>query len=360
MNVALTLFRSLGLVVLLPALLAACSEPPPVAAPVRPVKTVVITDSHSGEVRSYPGKIRAAERVDLAFQVPGRLIHLNVHNGQEIERDYIIAQLDGRDFESSLKAATATFQRAKLEYRRAQELVAKQLISQSEFDRQRAERDIAEAAAEQAQKAYDDTFLRAPFAGVVAKRYVENYGDVTAKQPIVSLQNNAQLEVVVNVPEITVQRYEKEEHRIEAVARFETLPGEKFELELKEFVTEADPQTQTFEIVMLLQPPEAFSVLPGMSVSVDVTLPAIDGATHFLLPAAAVFAEPTGGDGQFVWVIEEDTMTVNPVPVEVGSLRAGEIEILTGVALGMRVVTAGVHYLREGDKVRLLADRPEH
>ncbi len=348
--------RSLLLTLTSVFIISGCSETVEPTKLVRPVKSMLVADHHAASVMVFPGKIRAADKVDMAFQVPGQIKILNAVNGQRVAQGTVLAQLDSRDFESNLKAAKAEYQRAQADFRRFKELVERQLISKADFDRQRALRDIAEANVEKAQKALDDTKLVAPFSGVVAHRYADNFEDVNAKQPILSLQNMASLEVVVQVPENAIpqnQDMEIMQEEIEAFARFNGLPDRLFDLQMKEFTLDADPRTQSFELVLQMATPNNLSIYPGMSATVEATMPMMD-EKHLLIPAAAVFASAVDNDQQFVWVINSDALTVSKLPVAVGSLQGDKIEIISGIEVGMRIVTAGVNYLAEGDAVRLM------
>jgi RND family efflux transporter MFP subunit len=340
------------------AFLMGCSEPPIEEKVIRPVKSILVEAHHAGVVRNLPGKVRAADKVDLAFQVSGRMTHMDVLSGQRVIKNTVLARLDSRDYDSNVKAARAEYNRAQSDFLRAKELVAKNLVSKSDFDNKRAQRDIAETKVEKSAKALEDTQLKAPFAGLVTTRYVTNFQDVQAKQPIVSLQNISSLEVVVHVPENAIPKNltANQLDEVEAFASFEGVRDKQFELSIKEFEGEADPITQLFTLVWEMDYPESLSIYPGMSVAVELVLPVKTEDSTLMLPSTSVFADQSGGDAQFVWVIDLETLQVHRQEVIIGALRADKIEIISGVDVGMQVVTAGVNYLSEGDVVRLITD----
>jgi RND family efflux transporter MFP subunit len=141
-------------------------------------------------------------------------------------------------------------------------------------------------------------------------------------------------------------------------ASFESRPGERFDLDLREIATRADPATQTFKITFTMPAPEGFLVFPGMTATVTADLSEIDTRDDALfLPATAVTADKQLEP--FVWIVEEPAMTVRKVPVTVGRLTGHSIEITEGLEAGNRVVVAGVGYLAEGMTVRLMAQREE-
>lgn len=321
---------------------------------VRPVKSMVVGAADGVSRRVFPGKIRAAKQVDLSFQVAGQLRELKVLNGQTVARDEILAELDDRDFVSNLKAAEAEFSLAQADFERSGALVKRQLVSRSEYDQMRAQRDIAEANVERARKALSDTRLRAPFAGVVAHRYVENFQDINAKQPIVSLQNSVNLEVVINIPENSILTLNENRDFVTISAAFDSLPGRSFPLTVKEYSTDTNPTTQSYEVVLLMERPADVNLFPGMTASVTAELQTPQTQTASLwIPLAAVFADREGKDSQYVWVVNPQTLTVARREVSTGGLRSDQVEITGGLHTGERIVTAGVHYLQADDKIRL-------
>ncbi len=351
-TVYLSLFASL-------VLLAACGEQAseiPAEATLRPVKSVVVNGTGSSKQWHFPGKVRAFEKVDLSFQVSGQLTQLNVLSGQEVKAGHILAELDQRNFASDAKAAQAELDRASAEFNRMGPLLEKRLVSQSEFDQKRAQRDIAEARLEQAKKALDDTQLKAPFDGVIANRSVENFEDITAKQTIMSLQNPEALEVIINIPENRIVELDAERDFIQSFASTTADPSKQYALDLREYSTEVDPATQTYEAILNLIATEEDRIFSGMSVDVLLTSTRKQSDT-FWLPASAVIADRENIDTKIVWVLSQQAASeqyqVSKREITIGKLENENIEILTGINSGERIVTAGSHYLRNGDLVKL-------
>lgn len=352
--------------VLLSALLAlicsACSDESTVEEkPVRPVVSIIAGGENANLQRNFPGKINASRQVDLAFQVPGRLIELPVIKGQHVKAGSPLAKLDTRDYESNLKAAQAKVLRTQAEFKRAEELVKKQLVSRSDFDKKTAERDIAAADAEKVKKALEDATLTAPFDGVIGNTFVENFEDVSAKQPILSLQGGTGYEVVINIPENSVLRISEDVRgKITSYATFDSLPDRQFPLTIKEAALEADPTTQTYEVALLMEEPgDDLTILPGMSVTVVATMPQSQTEAGISIPVTALFSNREGGKGQYIWIIQPNSMTVSLRKVAIDRIEGDRVQIIQGLQAGERVVSAGVHYLQEGDKVRLFQVDPE-
>jgi len=338
-------------------LIQGCSEEPEVKAEViRPVKSILIVESSGDQTRTLPGKVQAAKRVDLSFQVSGPLVDLPIKRGQEVKKGQVLAKIDPRDFKSKLRAAEAEFKRAKADVERVRPLVKKNLVSKADVGRYEAVYDVAGADLEQARKAFSDTSIIAPFSGAVADIFVENFQDVQAKQSVLSLQDNSNLEIVVQVPEREIVGRGSNKN-LELKVFFETLPGTEFPATVKEFATEADANTQTYEVVLGIDVPSDLNLLPGMSASVvALKKMKVGQEKKIYVPVTAVFKDPTGKNKQYVWLVGQDK-TVKRQDIVVGALSNSQVEITTGLSIGQRVVSAGVHYLVEGQKVKLTSQK---
>lgn len=305
----------------------------------------------------FPGRVRAMQRVELAFNVPGQIVELPVTEGDAVPVGALLARLDPASYQTALDLAQAELDAATAEFERVRQLWEKrQAVARAEVDRKRTAMEVARSRFAAAQKDLADTRLTAPFAGVVARRLVETFQNVQAKEPVLSLQNPDALEIVIHVPERVVRG---EPRRAAGFAVFDDLPERRLPLTLKSFATEADPQTQTYEVVLSLTPPPDLRVLPGMGVEV---LPesttaegnaAADGTAPVLIPISAVVAAADGTPT--VWVVDPETGHVSRRTIETGALQDAEVTVLSGLTPGERIVTAGVHSLRDGMRVHPLA-----
>lgn len=332
-----------------------------VAEVLRPVKTLVIEPGVLLTGRKYPGKVRASEKVDLAFQVGGPLIELPVKRGQRVEKGELLGRIDPRDYENDLAAKTAEEERTRTYYERIAEAVKTGAVSKTDLSNAKADYEKAVAERRIADKALEDTYLLARFTGVVADRYVENYQNVKPKEYIVSLQDITSVEVEVNVPEqrIGTESREDEEEKYRFVVKFDYLPGRQFDVEIKEFAMEADPRTQTFLATFVMPSPEDLIILPGMTGTVYEYLKeteAVDADT-FLVPVEAVVVDGLGN--YYMWVVgpwQDDSWRVHRQDIEVGEMIGGDIIVTGGVKAGMRIAAGGVHLLQDGQEVRRLED----
>ncbi|MDD1625313.1 MAG: efflux RND transporter periplasmic adaptor subunit, partial [Methylococcaceae bacterium] len=216
----------------------------------------------------------------------------------------------------------------------------------------RADLQSAEAALAAARDQLNYTRLRAPFTGVIARKYVDNYQEVTVKEPILSLQNMTDVEVLVDVPESMMVPIRKAKPRV--FADFAADPSRSFELKIKEVALLADNLTQTYQVVMVMPAPTGIRILPGMTatVSIEFGSMAADEST-IIVPAIAVWADDAGHP--MVWVVDTKTMAVHRRAVTTGDLTGVDsIKVTAGLNPDEVIAISGVSKLQEGQVVRKL------
>tara|TARA_Y100000782_G_scaffold115310_1_gene156828 strand:+ start:2127 stop:3302 length:1176 start_codon:yes stop_codon:yes gene_type:complete len=339
-------------------LLTACTEQAAqsdVEQVVRPVKLFNINSNSDQAIRSFPAEVVANQGSYLAFRVNGELLEFPALAGQHVEKGELLAKLDPEDFELQYEERKARFELAESQLERVQKLFDRSIASQSELDQATANKQVAESAMKIAKTNLDNSELRAPFAGTVAKVFVKNFENIQAKQNILRLETRDLMDVVIQIPEKLIARIDKDvQYQPEVV--FDGYPDKSYQLTIKEFDTQADPTTLTYKVVFSLPVPEDFNLLAGMTGRVDIDLSKITSSqsAYTLLPVEAVFSEPTEPEGKnsYVWVFDENSGQVHKRAVKVGQLHRDGIEVLSGIEKGQTVVAAGVHFLEEGMKVR--------
>jgi membrane fusion protein, multidrug efflux system len=335
------------------ALLAACGAPsePPEHAP-RLVETLVLGAPERPAIRQFPGEVRADQRAELAFRVSGPLVQLPIQEGQQVAAGELLARIDPRDFDNERQWREADFIESQSLFQRVARAFGSGAVSVAERDQVRARYEVAAAELALAEKTLADTELRAPFAGRVARRLVENFQTVQVGQAILILEDISRLEVRIQLPEQDVVQLPPDVSMLGTavgLVNFETLPGQTFPATVKELDTRADARTNTYRVVLSLPRPEDGNILPGMSANFIPGYDVVTSRPVYSLPVAAVQATADGR--AFVWVLDAGN-TVNRRMVRKGRLSGGKIEILEGLQAGDRVVTLGGAHLADGMTVR--------
>jgi len=320
---------------------------------VRPVKTITL-GGDQGTGRSFPGKVQGSQRVNLSFRVQGPLVEFPVNEGDEVKKGQLLARLDPRDYKIAYDEAYALYIEAVADYNRYRDLYERDAVPVADLDVRRAKRDTAKARLDYAKANLDYTTLKAPFSGYVGAKYVQNFQEVKPFENILSLQDLTVVEIVIDLPENVLSSVKKGDI-VKLYATFRAAPGEEFPLTIKEVSAQADPRTQTYRATLSMDQPDTIRVLPGMTAQVHSRgkINENRNGEYFIIPAIAVV--PGDGDGQYVWVVDQNNSTVHKRKVSVGSVTGErDIEILGGLKSGEMVVVSGITQLREGMQVTLM------
>lgn len=339
-------------------LLAACSKPVPVTEDVRPVRVMTVAPAATTVAAELSGEVRPRIESRVGFQVAGRITDRKVEVGQRVREGQVLATLDAADYQLGAAAARAQLTAAQVnrdqqraDFKRFEELHRQGFISGADLDRRRAALDAAEAsyasAAAQAnvsgnQAAY--AVLRAPETGVVTAVDAEVGQVVAAGQSVVRIAQTAEKEVVVALPESRLETLRRiPEVKVRLWAGSAELRGR-----VREIAPLADPATRTYpaRITLIDPPPE---VALGMTATVRFEAPLPQPV--IAVPMQALLRE---GEQTYVWKLDRNAGTVRREAVKVATVSGNELVLAAGVQPGDVLVTAGVHLLKDGQKVRVL------
>jgi RND family efflux transporter MFP subunit len=347
------------------AMLVSCKEEvvvEPEPTP-RPIKIYRLEGQQGATRPDYPGRIKAIKVVELAFEVEGRIIDWNVEEGQRVKKGEILSRLDPRDYQAQSEAARARLRLAEAEYRRESKLFASGSGTQRDLDVATRSRDVSRAELRITQKALEDTRLRATFDGVIARKLVTDFRNVAAREPVLLLQDESVMEVVVDVPERDLAGAQKQtslevfNKQAKPVVELSAVPGRQYPVKLTELATAADPNTRTFRATFSMKKPDGVGVLAGMTAKLILTGMRTTAADDFLLPVEAVLADSE--EKPYVWLVDPEAMTVSKLPVEVGEITGDRIVVKEGLEGGQAIAMSGVHLLDEGMIVTELEESDE-
>jgi RND family efflux transporter MFP subunit len=334
---------------LFPLMLVGCGKKVESPELIRPVRTMRVADAEGVSRRVFPGRAEATQAVDMAFEVQGKLNQRPINVGDQVKKAQTLAQLDSRDYENDLQAAQAGLEQATTYLERIEQAVKTGAVSKQDLTDAKAKRDMSEANVRIKQKALDDTTLVAPFDGTIAATYVENFQNVERKQIVLRLLDTSKMELKIDIPEqlIMLSPYLKD-----ITVTFEASPEAPVAAEVKEIGTEASSTTRTYPVTLIMDQPQGFTILAGMT-GVARGRPEPPGelaAGGFEILGAAVFEE---GGKSYVWVVDETASTVQKLEVNPTGVSSFGVKV-EGLKAGQMIVTAGTHYLREGQKIRLM------
>ncbi len=311
-----------------------------------------VPDPESLSRRVFTGRSRAAQRAELAFQVPGRLQKLLVDVGDRVREGELLAALDPRDFANALRAAEAEEKQARAYRDRIAEAHRVRAVSDQALTDAESALYAAQATLKLRRKALEDSRILAPFDGDVTARYLDNFEVVDAKQPVLRVLNASRIEMVVNIPESAIG-YAPFVRDIRV--RFDAFPDVELQAEIVEIGDEASGSTRTYPLTLAMDPPEGTQIDSGMTGRAVGRVVLAEGARPpaFYAPTTAILAEQSA-EGHFVWVVDAATKQASRRSVRIGEENESGIRIEEGLEPGEWIATAGGRTLVEGQQVEIL------
>lgn len=338
--------------------LAACSREAQTPEPVRAVRTMTVTSESVGGVHEYAAEVRARTEARLGFRVAGKMVRRLVDLGQRVKAGEALAQLDPQDLKlaqdaarAAVQAADVNLELAEADVRRYRDLLSKGFISAAEMDRRETTLKAARAQQQQARAQADVqvnqagyTTLVAAEAGVVTAVEADPGAVLAAGAPVLRVAPDGPRDAVFAVPE-------------DAAAGVRGLLGQPGALRVRlwgatqaqpatvrEVAAAADPTTRTFTVKADLGRSDAQL---GQTAVVLLERPKRDGVARLPLTALTQQQGKTA-----VWLVDPSTMTVRVQPVAVAGADGNAVLVAEGLKPGQVVVTAGVHVLTPGQKVK--------
>lgn len=337
----------------------ACTRHEVAPEPIRAVRTATVSPGSAGGTHEYAAEVRARTEVRLSFRVGGKIVSRPVEVGQRVRAGQLLAQLDPADLKlgqeganAALRAAQASHELAQAEFKRFKDLRDQGFISAVELERrettlvaQRASWEQARAQANLQGNLAGYTQLVAPSSGVVTGLDAEAGAVVATGASVVRLALDGPRDAVFAVPEDALQSLRALQGKAGALRVRAWASGAQTTGTVREVGAAADPSTRTFQVRADMGP-NALQL--GQTVTVLIDLPRQEAAAR--LPLSAVMQQ----QGQAaVWVLDKASMTVKVQPVMVAGADGNTVVIASGLSPGQTVVTAGVHTLMPGQKVKL-------
>lgn len=412
--------RAAPLLLLVVLLASGCSRQAPTRPEVvRPVKTMIVTAGGDTHVRSFPGKVEAAKRVELAFQVPGLLLQFPVKEGQKVAKGELIGQLRQDEFQARLKGlqgqldqARAVLQALQAGERPEQRLrleaavrAAAARLANARSELERESRLLRNRAT--SRESYDiaDTNFRVAqedhraAVQLLEKGTIAREEDLLAQEAVVRGLEGGVVEANLQLQDTTLrapydgviaQRFAEQNQNVRAkepVVKFQDVEELDVAVDVPETVMVADLRSadilqlvaefsgapglefpvQIREVAQRADPTtQTFRVRAAMKAPRDVNLlPGMTATVTATYRRARVLGNRIlvpisavyndAAGEQVAWVVGSD-QTVSRRPVKLGQATGGQIEIVEGLQPGDRIAVAGVTFLREGMKVTDLGD----
>lgn len=338
----------------LAAIFAGCSPKGPpqnAGAPVLVAKS--FTTNVPVQIQPQPvGHVEAFSSVSIHSQIQGILQTVHFKEGAEVKSNDLLFTIDPRPEEAALAKDKAQLENAQAQFEREQKLFDQKLVSQDEYDTNKANRDTLAATVQNDELNLSYTQIRAPFDGITGALQ-KHEGDVV-KAPddtLVTLNQIHPVYVEFSVPERYLPEIRKQmaAHMLKVFASFDNMTGEPAEGDLTFVDNSVDPSTGTIQLRGTF-PNENGELWPGQFVRVDLTLSELTNA--IVVPSQAV---QTGQTGQYIFVVQSNATNqfVEQQPVTIGIAYGNFTVVEKGIKAGETVVTDGQLRLTPKAKVSI-------
>jgi membrane fusion protein, multidrug efflux system len=322
---------------------AACRRDAPPPVPPQVVRVAVAHETDSTRELRLSGTIEAERSSSLSFAVPGTVEAVLVQEGETVRRGQALARLNARSSQDALGIAKAKASQAEDAYRRLEPMHRNRTIPEVRWIEVETGVQQARSSLSMAQKNLDDTVLRAPEPGIVARRNVEPGVTAVPGSPAIILVQTHIVLATAPVPETQVSGVKKgQTARIVVAALGATLEGT-----VREVGVVANPLTRTYAAKIAVANPEG-ALRVGMVA--EVFLRQENPSRAVVVPPEAVRVDETGRS--CVYVVGEGER-LRRQEVEVSGFLGEGTALARGVAAGERVVISGSPMLTDGMAVRV-------
>lgn len=343
-------------------MLAGCNHSESVSSEeVRPVRTIIAGSSTGSVEAKYSGEVVARYESALGFRTPGKIAARLVEVGSAVKRGQPLLRLSPEQEAlhavaagADVDAARSRVAQARVDLQRTEQLLARQFASRAELDQQRLALDQAQAQLSAAlaqrevaenQRGY--TVLTADRDGVVTSISAEAGQVVAAGQPVITVAADGEREVAISIPESRVDELRQNPaFRVSVWAH----PGQSWAGSLRELAPGTDSVTRTYSARIAIREPDPKLLRLGMTAS--VTMPDVEGSGAIRLPLTAIVDRDAQRQ---VWVVDHKTSRVSLHNVSLGSAQDDSVLVVSGLTGGETVVSAGVHMLQPGQRVKPLS-----
>ena len=339
---------------------------------VRGLKTVLIEEQEKTSVRRYPSVLQPSETTTLSFEISGRMGENDLEVGQRVQAGEVLAELDRSSLdlavgeaEAALQQAEATAANAVADLERQEQLWKREVTTRAKLDQARTAAQTSNAQVDQINKQLETAKenlskveLKAPYDGIINSVSVDSFANVTAGEAVATLYNSTGFEVRFSVSYDVVNRLTVGKR---VAVRLADNPAISLEAQVNELGSSADT-VSSFPVVVRLSEVHP-DLKAGMAIEAAIEF-SVTEEEGFVLPLTALVIEgqvetATAPDAPIdakVFLYDEATETVKQQTIKIVGIRENEIITSSGLKLGDRVASAGVAFLREGQKVKLLTE----
>ena len=331
-------------------LLCGCSGRQAETGRVKCVNVVTVRDANELPPRSYTGRTRAVEEVNVAFRVAGPILRVLVDEGDYVREGQVMAELDPRDYQLQLNATQAEYEQVKADAGRVTALYEGQNTTAQNYDKARYGLEQITQKLNNHRNQLADTKLRAPMAGYIRTKVHEAGETIGAGMPVFVMSSAGDVEVEINLP---AQEFAEMDSYEGFYCTFNITGAKRYPLRVVRTSLEANANQLYTVRLKISGDYDHRRITPGLTTMVYAQTKE-EPSGNIIVPASAVVGE---NDGTYVFVYEEPGKTVSRRKVTVAMINAdGTMMVTDGLKVGEKIVSTGAHHVSDGQQVEVLKE----
>lgn len=307
------------------------------------VEAITLQTSESTITQKWFGSVHYNEIVRIYNQEEGRILEFSLREGESVKKNDAILRLDDRLLRADREKKQAEISQAKIDVKRLQRLISRQVISADELDKAKTAKAILEAEAKLLNIRLSYFKIAAPFSGIVTERHI-NVGDAISKHThLLTLANPASLVVHIRVNEKPLLKLrDGQAATIEIPSTKQQHPGKILRRH-----PQLDPATRQGIVEVMFETPPT-NIFAGQSATVSLTQAK---QQRLLIPLSALQRDQ---QSEFVYRIDENNKALR-TPVISGEYFPNTVEITSGIDAGEQIITRGFLGLKHAKPVKIIA-----
>ena len=311
-------------------------------------RNVILTEAvASGESVSkiYSGVVEESKSVNAAFMTGGKLLIVNLKEGDKVRKGQLIATLDDTDYKIGVNQLQVQYEQMSAEKKRMDEMYARHNVAPNDYEKFVAGYEQLRLQLDMAKNKLGYTKLYSPSNGFITYKYMQPGELVDAGTPIYKIADDSQLEVSVDLP---LQVYLNRNEIKGVVGSVPNIEG-FIPLKIESFTPDAD-NNQLYHLKLSIPATYKNNLTKGMNISVTLEMNNQEKG-EALIPSRSIFDE---NGKNYIWVFNETDSTLSKQSVIVIGQPVGGMSMVSGLTGIEKIVSTGVKQLKEGEKVNIV------
>ena len=320
------------------------SSPPKAKGAVTNVETLELIARQLNVHSSYVGHLEPLERVIIRSEAEGKVEKVFLDEGQKVKSGDSLVNISTERLSLSLQLAEANAKLSESEFKTEKLLFDRAVSTASKVDSFRTKRDVDKISLAISKLDFDKSQVKSPITGVIKSKKVGVGEYVNRGQNLFEIMDISQVLVLINIPEKEMRFVTPGK---DVKVRIDAIPGTVFEGKVKTLGLEADLKNRSFPAEILLDNPKR-QLLPGMMARSEMLTHA--EPNEIIIPRYAVLERETNR----IVFIEKNGIAIER-PVILGTIIKDEVQVLSGLQSGDKLILTGHHFLTNEEAVKVVS-----